>query len=150
MILWAHHSEGVFYQALQDFVASRAFGKVQDMGKGTILAVQKGNRIVAGVLFHNYQPDFGVIEVSGAGDGPWLTKGILREMAEYAFGQMKCQAVVFRSDADNTRILRMAKAAGFTRVDVPHGRGRGKPEVVNTLTADDWAAGKFKGNNHGR
>lgn len=143
MILWAHHSEGVFYRALQDFIARRIFGDDRYLGDGTILAVLRDNRVVAAVIFYHWQPEFGTVEISGAGDGPWLTKGVLDQMAEYVFEEMKCQAVCMRADPDNRRVDRMARAAGFERYDIPHMRGRGKPEATFILTADTWSAGKF-------
>lgn len=150
MIVWAHHSEGVFYRALQDFVAQRVWGSRDYIGDGTLLAVVRANRVRGVVVFHNYQPDAGTIEISGAGDGPWLTKGVLAEMARYTFGQMECQAVIMRSDAKNAVVARMAKATGFKRFDLPDVRGKGRAEAFYILSAEDWAAGKFKEKDHGR
>lgn len=138
-MIWAHHSEGPFYRGLQDFIATRIFGDTRWMGEGTILAATRGDRVTGAVVFHNWQ--FGVIEVSGAGDGQWLTRGFLQEAASFAFGQLQCHAVMFRSD--KARVDRIAKALGFQRTDIPHGRGLGKPESVYVLTLADWQAGKF-------
>lgn len=146
MILWAHHSEGVFYAALQDFIAVRVFGETKDMGKGTILAVQRSGKIIGAVLFHNYQKAFGTVEISGAGHDGWMTRGVLREMADYAFRQLKCQTIAMRCDPDDARMTRMARVAGFKRTDIPNMRGPGRPEAFYTLNVADW---KFTEKDHG-
>lgn len=150
MILWAHHSEGVFYRALQDFVAQRVWGDRSYLGDGTLLAVVRDNRVRGVIVFHDYRPDAGTVEISGAGEGHWLTKGVLSEMARYVFGQINCQSVIMRADTGNSVVARMAKATGFKRFDLPDVRGKGQAEAFYILSAEDWATGKFKGKDHGK
>ena len=138
--VWAHHETSPeLYAALTEFVALRVWGRHKDFPLGSAMGVADGDRIVAAVIFTNYDRDAGVIEMSAAADtARWLTRPILSEMFGYAFDQMKCQAVVLRCDPDNKRMNRIATAYGFRRYEIPRLRGRDKPEVLFVLSDDDW------------
>lgn len=108
------------------------------------MGVADGREIVAGLVFSNYDPDAGVIEVSGASDKPnWLNRAILKEMFGFTFEQLGCQAVVMRVDPENKRLGRILTAYGFSRHDVPRLRGRDKAEAFYILGDDEWRANGF-------
>lgn len=114
------------------------------MTKGTVMAVADGPEIIGACLFHNWDVDAGVIELTSASlSAKWLTRPVLREMFGYAFDELKCQAVVLRVDPDNTRMCRIASAFGFKRHDIPRLRGRNKAEALFILGDDDWRGGRF-------
>ena len=66
--IWLHPRDGAAYEAAARFLADRIGAEVAGWQTGTIMAIAKGDRIVAAVLFHNWQPRHGVIEVSAASD----------------------------------------------------------------------------------
>jgi RimJ/RimL family protein N-acetyltransferase len=103
------------------------------------LGVVDGGRLIGGLVYHNYDPEAATIEISGAAIDPrWLTRTTLRLMHVYPFVDARCQMVVMRVSADNTRLLRQLKALGYKRVTVERLFGRDRDGVVATLTDDVW------------
>ena len=143
MILWADHGDP-HYEPLVDFITSRIWGIPREMTDGTVMAVAEDGKVIGACLFHNWQPDEGVIELTAASiSAKWLDRSVLQVMFEYAFNALRCQAAVMRVDPDNTRVCRMAKAFGFQRHDIPRLRGRDKAEALFILGDDEWRGGKF-------
>lgn len=139
------------YNAVIAGITSRIWGKPRPMTTGPVLAVLDGDNLLGACLFHNWQPDAGVIELTSASlSARWLTRAVLRKMFGYPFDELRCQAVVLRVDPDNAVMCRMAQAFGFKRYDVPRLRGRDKAEALFVLGDDDWRASRFcKENAHG-
>ena len=131
MILWGQDSP-----AIGTFLRDRLLGAAVETG--TFMAVARGETIIAAVLFHNYQPEYGTIEMTAAADNPrWLTRQAIRAMDRYVFGQLGCQAVLMRSDTDNEQIAHIGRFLGFKRYDIPRIRGRDKGEAVYILAEED-------------
>lgn len=108
------------------------------------MAVADGPAIIGACLFHNWDADAGVIELTSASLSPkWLSRPVLRAIFGYAFDELKCQAVVLRVDPDNVRMCRIASAFGFQRHDIPRLRGRDKAEALFILGDDEWRGGRF-------
>ena len=144
MILWAHPSDGATYQALVGFISERIWGAPQAMPDGTVLAVADECQVIGACLFHNWQRDAGVIEMTSASTSArWLSRPVLREMFGYAFDQLGCQAALMRVDPANERMCRIAAAFGFKRFDIPRLRGRDKAEALYILGDDEWREGRF-------
>ena len=132
------------HQGLVEFADSvigchgRGFGECATMGvfeHGALLGV---------VVFHNWQPEAGVIEISGASTSRrWLSRPMLERMFIWAFDERGCQLVAARVSDDNKRLHRILHAYGFKSFVIPRLRGRGEDERVFTLTDDDWRGGKF-------
>lgn len=105
-----------------------------------------GDPIIAGVVFHNWSPEAGVMEMSAAADSPrWLSRSVLKAMHSYIFADAGCQLAVMRVSEQNERMLRIGKAYGYTPHRVPRLRGREEAEIILTLTDDQWKASKFHG-----
>ena len=119
-------------------------GKLRDFGNCQCLAVFEDGELIAGMVYHNYEPDAGVIEISGAGTSKrWLTRETLRKMFAYPFEECGCQAVVMRVSDHDEPLHRMLTAYGFERYRIPRLRGRDEAENVFVLTDDSWASNKF-------
>lgn len=143
MILWAWPGDAL-YAPLVRFITERIWGAEKPMTDGTVMAVEEGGQIIGACLFHNWQPDEGVIELTSASVSPrWLSRPVLRAIFGYAFDSLGCQAAVMRVDPDNTRMCRIASAFGFKRYDIPRLRGRDKAEALFILGDDEWRAGRF-------
>jgi RimJ/RimL family protein N-acetyltransferase len=136
---------GVERDILAKWVADRIWpGKMRDFGNCQAMAVVEGDRLISGVVFHNYEPDSQVIELSAASTSKrWLTRETLRKMFAYPFEECGCQAVVMRCDPEDAPMRRMLIAYGFEMFVLPRLRGRDKDENVFILTDDAWLSNKF-------
>jgi RimJ/RimL family protein N-acetyltransferase len=108
------------------------------------MAVLDGEgRMVAGIVFHNYSPEHGVIEVSAAATTPrWATREVLNAALGYVFAH--CQMAVARIAEDNLPARRLWKALGATEYILSRMRGRTASDALQLLTDDAWAQSKLK------
>lgn len=127
--LWvARHIEGC-----------RGFGNCQALG------VALKGELIGGVAFHNWCPEHGVIEISGAATDPrWLTRTVINKALGYVFDEIKCQAVLALQDPDNHRATKVWKALGAQEFIIPRLRGRNNAGSLITLTDEAWSKSKFK------
>lgn len=115
------------------FGASRCVGVIDNDGL-----------LVAGWAWHGWDPRAATIEFSGAATTPrWMTRKILNELFGYAFDGIKCQMIMTRNSATNTRLHRQLDDFGFTRFDVPRLFGRDDDGVFWTLTDTDWKKSRY-------
>ncbi|MEM9523121.1 MAG: GNAT family protein [Pseudomonadota bacterium] len=126
------------------FVAGCA-GIRPDFGNCRTMAVlDRENRMVAGIVFHDWSPEHGVIEISAAAiDRRWATRGVLKAAFGYVFGTCGCQLAVARTAVDNRAARRLWTAFGAREYIIPRLRGRDVSEVIITLTQEDWAASRL-------
>ena len=135
---------GVEAQKVAYWVAERIPGCERSFGPCVAMSV--GTPTVGAVVFHNYSPEFGVMEMSAAADSPrWLSRPVLRAMHSYIFNDAGCQLAVMRVSEQNERMLRIAAAYGYQAHRIPRLRGRNEAEIVLTLTDDDWKVSRFHG-----
>lgn len=127
------------------FVASLIPGMERGFGDCTAIGVLDAQeQLVAGIVYHNYNPEAGVIEFSGASLTPkWYGRHLLDLFFGYPFEQLGCQMVVTRNSEHNTRLHRQLRAYGFRCHPIPRGRGRDEAEMIWTLTEEDWQANGF-------
>lgn len=130
------------------FVAGIVFPNGGGFGNFTAIGVEQRGEIVAGVVYHNWDPEAGVIEMSAASKTrAWLRRDILETLFRYPFAVVGCQMVCARHSENNTRVRRIWNALGADETVVPRMRGRHEDEIVATLTVEQWRAGKFGGSN---
>lgn len=134
----------VYGQAVADFVAAqlgfdRGFGACQAIG-----FCEDGN-LVAGVVFHNWVPENGVIELSAASlHRRWLTRARLSAIFEYPFEQLKCRLAVARTSEHNATARRIWRSLGADEYVIPELRGPSEAEAIYLLHAEKWLSGKFQ------
>jgi RimJ/RimL family protein N-acetyltransferase len=134
-------------QAVAHFVAQliprcrdRGFGpnckaigviEIDDKGIGTL---------IGGVVYHNWDPDSEVIEMSSAAlpGKNWVTRETLRRIYTYPFDQVGCQMVIKRVMLDNERMLAIFARMGCTFYKVHRMFGRDHDGVLVTLTREAW------------
>lgn len=147
MIVWGNIPE--FNEGIAAFVGSHIEGGYRGFGEHMSMGVIDGHTLLAGVVFHNFNPEAGVIEFSAASNtARWLTRQSLWAMFNYAFNTSKCQMVVMRVSEDNRQwngrgIQRILKAYGFKETRIENLRGRGMAELIYTLTDEAWASNGF-------
>lgn len=131
------------------FVAKVA-GERPDFGNCRTMAVLDAEgRMVAGIVFHNWSPERGVLEVSAAAVDPrWATRTVLMEAFGYAFAH--AQMVVARTADENHRTRRLWKAFGAEEYILPRLRGREASEAIMLLSDDAWKASSFMRSRNGQ
>lgn len=133
--------------AVADFVSRRIWGRSGEFGPRCTMAVVDGRQLIAGVVYHNFHPQPGTIEVSAAADTKrWLTREVLRRFISMPFDNLGVQALIARHAEDRTDLRRMWCRVGAVEYVIPRLRGKDQPaEVVSVLTDDAWAASPFSG-----
>lgn len=110
------------------------------------MGVMEHGKAIACMVYHNFDPDAQVIEVSGAAsDRRWLKRHVLNEMFDYPFKKAGVQMLVMRVSAkkEQRHLHRMLKSYGFKAHQIPRLYGRDEDGIVFTLTDDDWRKNKF-------
>lgn len=105
------------------------------------MSVNRGERI-GGVIYHDWNPEAGTIQMSAAGGQGWLTRRVLWAMHSYPF-EIGCQMIVLQTAIDNHVMRRIAKAYGYKETIIPRLMGRAADASILTLTDDDWRASRF-------
>jgi RimJ/RimL family protein N-acetyltransferase len=133
-------------EAVADFVA-QLIPHCRERGFGTCKAIgvaDEEGALIGGVIYHNYDPEAGVIEISGGAINPrWLTRKTIAHMYQYPFLQLGVQMIVQRTPADDERLLRQLAAYGYMFVKVPRMFGRDRDGVLCLLTVEDWENNRF-------
>lgn len=109
-------------------------------GPYTAIGVVSGDNLLAGVVFHEYQPDYGNIQVSMAADSPmWARPEIIAELLAYPFGQLRCWMLYTLIPHDNAPALKVNEHIGVKRKTVvPHYFGRKRHAVVCQMTRTEY------------
>jgi RimJ/RimL family protein N-acetyltransferase len=101
--------------------------------------------LIAGIVYHNWEPEAEIIEISGAAlpGKQWLSRETIRRMYQYPFHQLGCQMVFQRNSANDERLLGMLACYGYALIRIPRMLGRDHDGVIATLTVEDWAGNRF-------
>ena len=127
------------------FVGRLIPGGERGFDKASAIGYVRDGQIVGGTVFHNYDPEAGIIEMTTAATSPhWLTPKTLHAIFAIPFNQWGCQMVVLRVAEDNTRMRHIARRFGFNEYVIPRLAGRGKATVIYTLTDDQWRNSPFE------
>lgn len=132
-------------QIVSRFVARQIPHMQRGFGPNTAIGVlDDENNLIAGAVFHNWEPESGVIEISGASiTKRWLTRDVLRAVFSYTFDQLECQMVVARHPVSSESIRRQWKMLGASEYIIPRLGGRDRDIAIATLTEETWRSSKF-------
>lgn len=123
-------------------------GQGRDFGNCHGLAVIDEEVLIGGAIYHNFEPEAGVVEISAASISKrWLTKETLRVLFQVPFRDWQCQAVILRVSDHDEALHSILQRYGFVRYRIPRLRGRDQAENVFVLTDDAWASNKFNRKN---
>ena len=115
-------------------IAASSFGRCKTIGM-----IDSEGRLVAGVVYYNYDPRAEVIEFGVASiTSRWLNRTTYRRIFEYPFIECGCQMLLARVRADNEQLLSVMARANFNLTLVPRMYGRNEDGVLGTLTDDQW------------
>jgi hypothetical protein len=103
------------------------------------------NELIAGIVYFNWNPDAGTIEMSieALPKQRWLTPTTLAVMFRYPFLVCGCQMLITKTSARSVHVQRMLAAMNFKLILVPRSGGRNEDGVLCLLTDDDWRESKF-------
>lgn len=137
--------EHEFNKALADWISAHIWTDGRKLPSPNLcFGVFDGEKLQGAVAFHNWQPQYGVIEFSGASvDSQWLSREVIRQIAAYGFDTLGCQLLAIRVDPGNLRVIRIFSALGFETYAIPRMRGRDKAELFMTLTVETRDASRF-------
>ena len=125
--------------AAGEFVSRIIWGDSRGFSPHCSMSVIDGGTPVAAVIYHNLDPDAGVIEMSaGATSRRWLQRHVLRFMFGVAFDLLACQMAILRVSADNEAMISIARRFGFDEFRVPRLYGRGTDGLLFCMTDDKW------------
>lgn len=130
-------------QRAGQWASQRIFGTDDGFTDYASVTVLRDGVVVAVVVLHNWHPDAGVIEVSGAGSGYWQSRRVLNVVFGTCFDAMGCQMVVMRNSAQDEATVANSRRLGFTGLLLPRMRGRDHDEWLFTLTDDAWKASRL-------
>jgi RimJ/RimL family protein N-acetyltransferase len=117
-----------------DQLAPENFGRCKTIG-----VIDDEGRLIAGLVYFNYDPKAATIEIGAAAVTPrWFNRAVYRRMFEYAFIECGCQMVFTRVRADNEPLLSQFARMNFNLTAVPRMYGRSEDGVLCTLTDDQW------------
>lgn len=130
------------------FVSQGIYGIPDAFEKYCTMAVLSGSgtqtQLIAGTVYHNWQPDAGVIELSSFSlNKRWLTRPVIRAMFALPFVRLGCQLVVLRVSERNNSMCEIARTFGFSEVYIARLRGRDEGEFIFSFTDDQWAVSKY-------
>jgi RimJ/RimL family protein N-acetyltransferase len=127
---------------IRDWVIER----IPESGPGcfaddSAIGVMSGDRMIAGVVYHDYKPQFGTIELSMAADSPmWASHDIIAGLLHFPFRQLKVFKVFTVTPADNVAALRVNEHIGFKREAIlAHQFGRKRHAVIMRMLEPDYA-----------
>ena len=117
-----------------------SFGASQSVGFHNV-----DGSLVAGVVYHNYSPSSGTIELSAyAKNRTWTNKEVIKAIFDYPFEQLGCRMAISRTSGTNKRVIRIWTALGATHYTIPDLRADGEDEIISILRREDWETSKFK------
>ena len=137
------HDEAVahFVAQLIPECRERGFGRCKAIG---VINAETG-QLLGGLVYRNWCPEVGTIEVSGAAvpGTNWLSRRTIQIMYDYPIYQCGCQMVIKTTMADNYIVLRIMAAIGFDLHYIKRLGGRDKDGVVGTLTQEQWEKSRY-------
>ncbi len=134
--------------AVGAFVARHIPGCERGWNTFTAIGVSDGEKLVAGVVYHNWSPESAVIEMSTAATTPhWCRRHVLKAIYGYPFDGVGCRMVVMRVAEGNAGMRSIAMRLGCREYVIGDLRADGEAEVIYTLTKAAWQ--KFIGASHG-
>lgn len=121
-------------QAVAQWTAERIEHVGAD-GFGTIaggIGIVSGNRLIAGCVYHDWQPKFGTIQLSLASESPmWARRENIKGLLAYAFDGLDVYKVWTATPSDITAAIRVNKHIGFTQEAIlAHQFGRKRHGVI--------------------
>ena len=122
---------------------------VEDFGPCIAIGVQSRGRLIAGVVYNEFNPRYGIIQLSMAAVSPmWARKEIIAELLHYPFEQLGVYKVFTAIPADNAMAIKVNSHVGLKREAVlAHHFGKKRHAVIMRILRPDYD--RLYGDGHG-
>lgn len=107
-----------------------------------VVSVTRVGRPMGAIMYLNYRGTS--IEMIGAGEPGWLTRGSLRAMFGYPFLQLKCWTVIVNVKRSNVKSRKLVQKLGFVELGViESGPSKSDDVILYKMTRDRciWLGG---------
>ena len=113
---------------------------VESFGLCIAIGVVSLDRLIAGVVYHEYRPKYATIQVSIAAISPmWARKENIAALLRYPFEQLECYKVWSAMPQDNEAAIKVNAHIGFKREAIlAHAFGKKRHAVVTRLLRPDY------------
>lgn len=113
---------------------------MHDLELYVTIGVVSGERLIAGVAYHDYHKRHDVIQISGAAVSPMWAKGaIIHQLLRYPFEQLNCYKVIANVKLDNLKALKTFKNIGFRQEAVlSHLYGKDQHAAILHMLKPDY------------
>lgn len=140
--VWGGDSNPEVHNAISRWVSSHSFGTPDNTWDGsTSYGVIKNGVPVGGMVFHDYKPQSGTIQYSGAAiDRTWLMGPSLHNAFSYMFDDLGCQMVLTGNSSENTGLHSLLKRTDHKLHVIERGWGPDTDLYLWTLTREQWLA----------
>lgn len=115
------------------------FGPCQAIG-----VLNEAGELVAGVVYHSYDPDCPSVEMSFAATARnWLTRGLIRQLMEYPFKRLGCRRVTGCTPKRAKEARGFLDAFGFKREGSIRQAFGDDDAIISGLLAKEWETSRF-------
>jgi hypothetical protein len=129
---------------IAEWVAARIphFGTAENFGNCKAIGVAQEDRFLAGVVYHDWQPKYGTIQLSMAAVTPrWATRRNIILLLYYPFEDAKANLVWTATPHQNKRAIDFNTGIGFTKEAVlAHRFGQGRHAVICRMERAQYQA----------
>ncbi len=136
-------------EVVKAWVAQRIPG-CDGFGPATAIGVvDRNDDLVGGVVFHDYQPTYGNIQVSFAGDrANWLTPSLVRGILSYPFYQLGTARITSLTPKRNRRARQFLQKFGFRHEGTVRAGFGTDDAIISGLMRTEWENHRFYGKKH--
>lgn len=134
---------------IAEFVSRRI--RQATFGPCTTMGVIRQNKLIGGLVFHEYVPAYKSVMVSYAFDRPsWATPSVLHSVALFVFDQLGCNRLCTLTPRKNKRSRRFVEGIGFKYEGCARkGFGADDAIIYGMLRQEcRWLKGKEDGKEH--
>jgi RimJ/RimL family protein N-acetyltransferase len=101
-------------------------------------------QLIAGVVYNNYHPHYGSIEISTASDSRrWLTKSLITGIFAYPFVQLGCQRVTAATPRNAHTARQFLETFGFQPEGIVRLGFGTQDAFIWGLLASEWASHRY-------
>jgi RimJ/RimL family protein N-acetyltransferase len=119
-------------------------GEIGFNGPFNSWGVVHNDELIAGVVFHDWNPGYGTICIQIAStNAHWASRAVIERLGKYAFFDLKCQRITALVTSGNAAALRIAEAVGFKREAVLERGALDQNIIILRLFIEEWVASKF-------